>query len=518
MGGNVTATGPDFALGVNLPEVPASGTLAGQANGEPVLLSRIDGELFAVSGTCTHYGALLAAGLVDSDTIRCPLHHACFSLRSGAALRAPAFDPLDQWRVEVQHDRAFVRRKREPRAPAAPSVSAASVGEVVIVGGGAAGMACATELRRLGHRASITMLSADRDPPCDRPNLSKDYLAGTAPEDWMSLRQESWYREQEIDLRLQADVTSIDLEARQVRCSSGEPVHFDRLLLATGSTPNRLPAEGFDGPNVLTLRSLADARGLIERAVPGSRAAIIGSSFIGLEAAAALRARGLEVDIVSPEQVPFERVFGTGVGGMLQRLHERNGVRFHLGRVAARYDGKSVVLADGTEIAGDFVLVGIGVRPSTGLADGAVNVQDGVLVDEYLETSAPGIFAAGDIARYPDAVTGERLRIEHWVFAQRQGQVAAANMLGANKSFDAVPFFWTEQYGVSLRYVGHASHWDDLVVDGDLDGGSFIARYYLGGVHKATLSLDRDREALEDERKFERSIADARRVVACTGT
>ena len=267
------------------------------------------------------------------------------------------------------------------------------------------------------------------------------------------------------------------------------------------------------------LRSLGDARSIIARAVSGSRATILGSSFIGLEAAAALRTRGVEVDIVSPENVPFARVFGHQVGGMLQRLHERNGVRFHLGRVAARYDGNSVILADGSEVPADFVLVGIGVRPRTELAETALlEVQDGVLVDHHLETSASGIYAAGDIARYPDPLTGERLRIEHWVVAERQGQVAAANMLGLKKVFDTVPFFWTEQYGVSLRYVGHASDWDDLTIEGDLDAGEFIARYHLEGVHRASLSVGRDLDSLKDELKFEQLIAQTRIADNRTGT
>jgi NADPH-dependent 2,4-dienoyl-CoA reductase/sulfur reductase-like enzyme/nitrite reductase/ring-hydroxylating ferredoxin subunit len=506
MGEAAAISGPDFSLGIRQSEVPAGGVLAGHVEDEPVLLSRLGGELRAVGGACTHYGAALADGLVDGETVRCPLHHACFSLRTGAALSAPAFAGLDAWEVELEGEQVFVRRKLAPEAPAPASPPADDVRSVVIVGGGAAGFACAHELRRLGFEGGITMLSADSDPPCDRPNLSKDYLAGSAQPDWIPLRDGSWYSESGIDLRLGTRIVGIDPAGRRVRAASGEEFSFDRLLLATGSEPNRLDLPGFERDTVFTLRSVADSDAIAARAASGSRAVVIGSSFIGLEAAAALVARGVGVHVVSPERVPFERQFGAEVGGFFRALHERHGVRFHLGTEPAAFDGRSMRLANNQSIDADFVLVGVGVRPRLDLGRSAgVAVDKGLCVDPFLETDVPGIFAAGDIAAYPDPAGEGRLRIEHWVVALRQGQAAAANMLGLGKRFESVPFFWTEQYGVALRYTGHAARWDRVEIEGDVATGDFIARYHDQGVHRASASVGRDFDNLEDERRLEKA-------------
>jgi NADPH-dependent 2,4-dienoyl-CoA reductase/sulfur reductase-like enzyme len=458
-----------------------------------------------VGATCTHYGGHLGDGLAAGGSVRCPLHHACFDLRTGQALRAPALDPVDRWQVDVDSEKAYVSYKLKPQARSALDPES-DVGRVVIIGGGAAGLACANELRRLGYGGEIVMLSADSDPPCDRPNLSKDFLAGTAPAEWLPLRADDWYPENRIELRLSTEVTRIDSASKTVHSTSGD-ISYDRLLIATGSEPNRLMAPGFDSEKVFTLRSLADARAIAERAKCGSRAVVIGASFIAMEAAAALRARQLEVDVVSVEHVPFDRVFGIALGEFIKKLHERNGVRFHLGSVAAGFDGRSVSIPNGEPIEADFVLVGIGVQPRVSLARSAgAEVDNGVVVDSFLETSLPGIYAAGDIAFYPDPLSGERVRIEHWVHAERQGQVAAANMLGAKRPFDSVPFFWSEQFGTAIRYVGRASRWDQVIVDGEIDSGSFTIRYFSEGVHCASASVGRDRDNLEDELSLEHRI------------
>ena len=497
------ASGPDFSAGIRLDDIPEGGTVAGLVGEEPVLLSRFDGELYAVSGACTHYGAHLSDGVAVGGSVRCPLHHACFDLKTGGALRTPALDPLDRWQVDVDSEKAYVTYKLETSGDDSIELRT-DVQRIVIVGGGAAGLACANELRRLGFSGSITMVSADSDPPCDRPNLSKDYLAGTAPEEWLPLRTDDWYSENRIDLRLSAEVTHVDSEARTVHCASGEIFPYERLLIATGSQPHRLQAPGFDSDKVHTLRSISDARAIAQRAKAGSRAVIIGASFIAMEAAAALRARKVEVDIVSVEHVPFDRIFGVALGEYIQKIHEREGVRFHLGSAASGFDGRFVTTAKGDRLEADFVLVGIGVQPRVNVARYAgADVDNGVIVDGFLETSVPGIYAAGDIACYPDPVFGNRVRIEHWVHAERQGQTAAANMLGATKPFDSVPFFWSEQFGTAIRYVGHASSWDQILVDGDMDSGSFAIRYFCEGMHRATASVGRDRDNLEDEIQLE---------------
>jgi len=509
VGENAEASGPDFAKGIGVHECPEGTTVAGRVDDVPVLLSCIDGELFAINSTCTHYGGALAKGLIGKGEVRCPLHHACFDLKTGAVLRAPALDNLGRWKVEAEGDRIFVRHKL-PAATTAPVQT--DVRKIVIVGGGAAGLACAKKLRHLGYEGEIAILSADGDPPYDRPNLSKDYLAGTAPEEWIPLRGDNWYAENKIDLRLNCFVQAVDTVGRAVVLESGERLPFDKLLLATGSEPRRLNEPGFSADNCVTLRTLQDARDLIAHAKPGARAVIIGSSFIGLEAAAALRTRKVEVAVVSPEHMPFQRVFGPELGAFIQKQHEDHGVRFHLGTVTARFEDGAVVLADGGRLPADFVLVGVGVVPRISVAEAAgLDVDHGVLVDECLETSCPGIFAAGDIAAYPDALTGARVRIEHWAVAERQGELAAANMLGGKERFRSAPFFWTDQYGVIIRYVGHATAWDKAAVDGEIGGESFVLRYSQGGRHLASASFNRDHEILEDELQLERAMSTSSR-------
>jgi NADPH-dependent 2,4-dienoyl-CoA reductase/sulfur reductase-like enzyme/nitrite reductase/ring-hydroxylating ferredoxin subunit len=507
MSGNGELDGPDLSAGISLDDLATNATIAGRVGNEAILLSKFEDGLFAVSRSCTHYHADLADGLLSRGTVRCPWHHACFDLRSGRALRAPALDALDTWLVEVDGNTAFVRRKLELKS--SEQRHAGNAKKIVIIGGGAAGLACAHELRQLGYSGSLTMISADQDPPVDRPNLSKDYLAGSAPNEWMPLRSDSWYRDNGIDLRLSCEVNRIDPAARRVHTRTGDEFDYDRLLIATGSEPNRLTGNGFDHDAVVTLRSYADARAITVRLAPGMTAAVIGSSFIGLEAAAALRKRGIDVHVIAPEKLPFERILGPQVGLFLQALHERNGVRFHLGTSVRSFAKGAVILADGQAIRADIVLVGIGVRPRTSLAASAgIEAPAGIAVDAFLQTSVPEIYAAGDIVAYPDPLTGEPTRIEHWVVAERQGQAVAANMLGLRKRYQAVPFFWTQQYDVSLRYVGRAAKWDEVVIDGDVNSRDFIARYYDEGVHRASAAVGRDREMLEEERRFERLIAD----------
>lgn len=508
MSSNGEPEGPDFSAGISLDDLATNATIAGRVGPEAVLLSKFEDGLFAVSGSCTHYHADLANGLLSRGTVRCPWHHACFDLRSGRALRAPALDALDTWLVEVEGNIAFVRRKLERKST--EQRYGQDPKRIVIIGGGAAGLACAHELRQLGYSGALTMVSADHDSPVDRPNLSKDYLAGTAPDEWMPLRSDSWYRDNEIGLRLGCEVDRIDAEARRVHTRTGDEIAYDRLLVATGSEPNRLAGNGFDHEAIVTLRSYADARAIAARLSAGMTAAVIGSSFIGLEAAAALRKRGVEVHVIAPEKLPFERLLGPQVGLFLQALHERNGVRFHLGTSVTSFADGAVILADGQKVSADIVLVGIGVRPRTTLAASAgIEAPGGIAVDAFLQTSVSDIYAAGDIAAYPDPLTGELTRIEHWVVAERQGQAVAANMLGLRKRYQAVPFFWTQQYEVSLRYVGRAAKWDEVVIDGDVSSRDYIARYFDQGVHRASAAVGRDREMLEEELRFERLIAQA---------
>jgi len=501
------ASGPDLTAGVAIESIPAGGALAGHVDGEAVLLSRDGDGCAAVSGTCTHYGAPLATGRIANGEVRCPWHHACFSLRTGEALSAPAFAALRRYRVDVRDGLAFVRADGAPMAePVRTRADRAGPGRIVIVGGGAAGHAAAERLRALGHAGTITMLSQDGVAPCDRPNLSKDYLAGTAQADWLMLQPIEAYREHGIDLRLDCPVRALDLAASEVVLASGERRGYDALLLATGAEPVRLPVPGFDRPNVFTLRSVADADAIIAAAANARRAVLVGSGFIGLEAAGALRTRGLDVHVVTRDTVPLGKVLGREAGALLEALHVEHGVVFHHGRNAVGFDGATLTLDDGGTIACDLVLVGIGVKPRLELAKAAgLATGDGVLVDERLRTSQPGIYAAGDVAQYP--LRGEAVRIEHWVHAQRQGQVAAANLLGDERPYREVPFFWTGHYDLSLRYVGHARGWDEVRIDGDLAAHDATARYYGGGRLLAALSVGRDLESLAIEARLRDELA-----------
>jgi apoptosis-inducing factor 3 len=497
-------SGPDLTQGIAVDDIPDNGMVAGHVGEDAVLVARRGGQYFAIGATCTHYSGPLAEGVLVGDTVRCPWHHACFSLRTGEAVEAPAFNPVGCWRVEARDGKLFVREKLEP-ALAARAPKRAAPDRVVIVGGGAAGFAAAEMLRREGFGGSLTMVSNDESPPYDRPNCSKDYLAGNAPEEWMPLRPPEFYRENGIDLHLGTEVAAIDARGRSVSLKDGTNLPFDKLLLATGAEPIRLDLPGANAPHVFLLRSLADSRAIIERGKGAKRAVVLGASFIGLEAAAALRAREIEVHVAAPERSPLERVFGPDMAQFVRTLHEEHGVKFHLEQKAAAIDGTRVRLENGQNLDADLVIVGIGVRPRTALAERAgLAVDRGVSVNEYLQTSAPDIFAAGDIARWPDPHSGERLRIEHWVVAERQGQTAARNILGAQEKFAQVPFFWSQHYDVPINYVGHAEKWDDIAIEGDIAGRDCVLRYRRGGRVLAVASIYRDRDSLEAEVAMER--------------
>jgi NADPH-dependent 2,4-dienoyl-CoA reductase/sulfur reductase-like enzyme/nitrite reductase/ring-hydroxylating ferredoxin subunit len=497
---------PDLKKGVPLAGIPDGGKLLGTVGEEEVLLVRRGTELFAVGAHCTHYQGPLAEGLVVGDEVRCPWHHACFSLRTGEALRAPALDPIQCWRVERVGDAVVVGEKAAPSA--SPKVSSAShPSSIVIVGGGAAGLAAAEMLRRKGYEGPLTTISADGDPPVDRPNLSKDFLAGTAGEDWIPLRPTEWYSEHKVDLVLNSRVISLDTKQKKVTTEDGKTYEYGALLLATGADPIKLPIQGAAPAKVFYLRSFADSKAIVAKAASAKRAVVVGASFIGLEVAASLRNRGLDVHVVAPEQVPMEKTLGSEVGKFVRKLHEEHGVVFHLGETVKHVDGDKVTLSGGGTINVDFIVLGVGVQPSTALAEQAgLKMDRGIAVDEYLQTSAPGVFAAGDAARWPDLHTGDRIRVEHWVVAERQGQTAARNMLGARERFDAVPFFWSQHYDVPINYVVHAEKWDTIDIDGDVDKKDCLVRYKRDGRTLAVVTIFRDLASLEAEAEMEKLI------------
>jgi NADPH-dependent 2,4-dienoyl-CoA reductase/sulfur reductase-like enzyme/nitrite reductase/ring-hydroxylating ferredoxin subunit len=500
MGSDQQLTGPDLSQGVEATAVREGPPLLGHASGEAVLLARQGSEVFAIGATCTHYGGPLAEGLIVADSVRCPWHHACFSLRTGEAERAPALNPVACFDVEQRNEKLYVLGKRAPAAKRAATGPAS----VVIVGAGAAGNAAAEMLRREGYRGTVTLIGADPSGPYDRPNLSKDYLAGNAPEEWIPLRSEAFYAEQKIELRTGARVKEIDPRRKSLTLSDGTTLAYGALLLSPGAEPNRLSTPGADLPHVHVLRTLDDSRAIIARAKSAKRAVVIGASFIGLEVAASLRTRGLDIHVVAPDARPLERILGPQIGDLVRSIHEEHGVVFHLGDGVTQIDATSVTLKSGSKLAADVVVAGIGVRPSVELAAAAGLREDrGIVVDEYLLTSVSDVWAAGDVARWPDPHSGQKIRVEHWVVAERQGQIAARNILGQKVRCDLVPFFWSQHYDVTISYVGHAEKWDRIDVAGDLAKRDATVTYVRGGKPAAVATIGRDRESLEAEAAFE---------------
>lgn len=490
-------SGPDLKQGIPEGDVRDGVPLLGHADGEAVVLVRDAGKVHALGATCTHYGGPLAEGRVFEGAIHCPWHHACFDLATGHA-HGPALSPIACWDVALENGTIRVGARRDVKVG-----DAAGPKSVVIVGGGAAGVACAEELRAQGYKGAIVIVSGEGSDPVDRPNLSKDYLAGSAPEEWVYLRTGEMLAEREITLVGEA-ATAIDPKARTVKLGDGRELAWDALLVATGAEPIRLPIDGADLPHVHTLRTLRDSKAIAAAATDTTRAVVLGASFIGLEAAASLRARGASVTVVGPESVPLARVLGDEVGAFVKSVHEGKGVAFALGRKPARITADRVILDDGSELPASLVVMGVGVRPRTDLAGAAgLRLDRGVVVDEQFR-AAPNIWAAGDIARYTWG--GESVRIEHWQVAVRQGQAAARSMLGRGGKPD-VPFFWSQHHDVTLAYVGHAEKFERPEVKGSLDGRDAHVVYRDGGAVKAVVTIGRDQLALDVEAALHRGDA-----------
>ena len=510
MGGDAALAGPDLKLGVPAADVSEGKALLGHADGEPVMLTRCSAGIVAVGARCTHYSGPLNEGLFVGDTVRCPWHHAAFNLCTGAMLRPPALGDLPSWSVEERGDLVVVTARRTPVAVTADATRRhdAAPESIVILGGGAAGAVAADTLRREGYQGRVTIIEAGPSAPYDRPNLSKDYLAGTASEDWIPLHPDSHYAERGIELVLDRRAVEIDVSARALRLDDGTNRGFGALLIATGASPVKLDLAD-PGQPIHYLRSLGDSRAIIAAAGSAKQAVVIGASFIGLEVAASLRTRGLEVTVVGPEARPLERVLGPELGDFVRTVHEQHGVVFRLGQTVERIDAGSVTLKSGERLEAQLVVAGIGVRPETAIAERAGIATDrGIVVNEFLETSVPGIYAAGDVARWPDPRTGESVRVEHWVVAQRQAQTAARNMIvgrgGERERFDAVPFFWSQHYDVAISYVGHAAKWDSLQIVGDIAARDCELIYREDGHVRAVATIFRDRESLAAELALER--------------
>ncbi|GBD00644.1 Rhodocoxin reductase [bacterium HR18] len=471
---------------------------AGQTD---VLLVRLAGQVYALGAHCTHYSAPLATGVLQGERIICPWHHACFHARTGEHLEPPGLDHLPTFTVRIEGESIWVEVPEDVASHRLPALVRRDVSDgrtCVVVGSGCAGAYAVEALRAQGFTGRVLWITGAEFPPIDRPNLSKAYLSGEAPEEWMPLRPSAFYAAADVELIQDNPVVRLDATARRITLADGETLPYDVAILAPGAVPRRLEVPGAELSGIFTLRTLDDSRALRAAAQQARRAVVVGASFIGMEAAQSLRHLGLEVTVVAPEAVPFERTLGAPVGHVFQTLHEEHGVRFRLGRTVKAFAGEervaAVILDDGSELAADLVVVGVGVEPATDFVEGVAKAPDGsILVDAYLQ-AGEGLFVAGDAARFPDWRTGSPIRIEHWQTAAQLGRLAGANAAGRRQPYQGVPFFWTRQFGVSLQYVGYAGVWDQVVLEGDPSARRFLAYYVRDEAVWAIAGMGRGRE------------------------
>jgi 3-phenylpropionate/trans-cinnamate dioxygenase ferredoxin reductase subunit len=365
----------------------------------------------------------------------------------------------------------------------------------VIVGASLAGAKAAETLRHEGFEGRLVLVGTEDERPYERPPLSKDYLRGEAGRERVYVHGEDFYAEHDIELRLGRAAVDMNASLREVALDDGERLRYDRLLLATGAEPRRLAIPGADLDGVHYLRTVADADGLRERLDRGGAVVVVGAGWIGAEVAASARQRGLDVTLIAPDQVPLERVLGREVGGVYRDIHTEHGVHMLMGARVEAFEGDGAVdrvrTSRGRHLECDFVVVGIGVQPRTQLAGRAgLSIGDGILVDEYLQTTAPGVFAAGDVAGAQHPFYRERIRVEHWANALRQGPVAARNMLGAAEPYDGLPYFFSDQYEVGMEYSGFARTWDRVVFRGDPASREFIAFWLAGDRVQAGMNVN----------------------------
>ena len=471
-------------------------------NNVDILLSKIDDNFYAVAAYCTHYGAPLEEGMLSGDRIVCPWHHACFHAKSGDLLEPPARDSLPFYEVRTENNDVIVKLPEKIDSNRLPEMVKQDLEKddrtFIILGAGAAGNAAAQALREDGFQGRIVMITQENCGPYDRPNLSKDYLQGEAEPEWMPLRGEEFYSDNNIELLLNKKVTQVNAKDKHLVFSDNEILEYDKLLISSGGHARTLNIAGSNLRNIFTLRSFDDADRIIKACENASNAVIIGASFIGMETADSLRHRKIDVTVVAPEKVPFEHVFGNPIGSLFQQLHEENGVKFILEQAVERFEGdgnvEAVVLKNGDRIEADLVIAGIGVKPATEFIEGINRQRDGSLkVDQYFH-AANDVYAAGDIATFPYWYSGSDIRIEHWRTAERQGRIAAHNMTGKKTNFGSIPFFWTVQAGITLRYVGHVKEWDEIVVSGSIADKNFISYYVKNNKVQAAAGCNHDHE------------------------
>jgi NADPH-dependent 2,4-dienoyl-CoA reductase/sulfur reductase-like enzyme/nitrite reductase/ring-hydroxylating ferredoxin subunit len=489
-----------------------------------VLLLRQGDEYFAFVGQCPHHGAPLEDGVLCEGKIRCPWHQAVFDARTGQVEQPPSLDSLPQYRVEVVGGNVVAYLPREepkpvetPTAPRSGYIDARKAAEkgqyaaqpltdqtfgtgrnFAIIGSGAAGFLAAETLRAQGFAGNVTILTGEQHLPYDRTELSKRFLADPdSSPPW--LKDGSYLDKRGIDILYDHQVTAMDPQDRRLVCASGSSLEYDELLIASGSRPRRLDVEGADLDGVMTLRSYDDCRELRDWADRVDKAVVIGASFIGMEVAASLASRKISMQVIAPEDVPFEATLGPEIGRMLRSVHQQQDTQFHMGRKVKAFQGRdgkleAVILDDDTRIETELAVVGIGVEPVTDFLPDELTEEDGAIrVDAHLRHAA-GFFAAGDIARFDDPRAEGPVRIEHWRLAQQLGALAARNMAGKDATFQDVPFFWTKQFKTIVQYVGFGGSWDQTEIEGSVSDQDFLVYYLCDGKVRGVAGGGRDRQ------------------------
>ncbi|MGI4952170.1 MAG: FAD-dependent oxidoreductase [Janthinobacterium lividum] len=483
-----------------------------EQDGAKVLLARSGGRCHAVGAVCPHAGGPLNEGVLHDGAVLCPWHKAAFRLDTGRCVAPPAVDDLPRYGLRTEAGRLLLGPALSTPAPEAADTDPRVM---VILGTGAAGTAAAQALREEGFGGRVLLVGREDRLPYDRTVLSKYDLSGQKGGEKTPLHPAGFYDRQRIERRV-ADVTEVDPAARRVRFADGASLTYDAALLATGGEPRRLEVPGGDLPGVCVLRTPDDVAAILARAQGARHAVVAGAGFIGMEAAASLRERGLEVTVVAPGAAPLEKQLGPEVGAVFRRVHERAGIAFRLGDEIVAVEGqdqvRSVRLKSGATLPAELVIVGLGVAPATGMLRGLPLREDGGIDTGPDLRIADGLYAAGDIAGVPYGPGGKTIRVEHWRVAMQQGRVAALNMLGTMPGampktmpgampktmpgggavFDAVPYFWTIHFKKRLDYVGHAEAWDAVTIDGDLEAPAFLAFYAKAGRVQAVAGWGRD--------------------------
>ncbi|MFE4107538.1 FAD-dependent oxidoreductase [Almyronema epifaneia] len=469
----------------------------------PLLLTRKGDAVYAIAAHCTHLGAPLDQGVLSGDRVVCPWHNACFKATTGEYLEPPALDDLPCFETSIEAGMVWVDLPESVAQQQTPAMAAykpeADQRVFVILGAGAAGNIAAETLRQEGFKGRVVLITAEAKLPYDRTTLSKKYLQSDSSSAPPPLRTEAFYKQHNIELWSDRSVTQVDAQAKTLTFSDGQSLSYDALLVATGGKARKLNLPGAELKNVFTLHQAGEASALLAAAQQAQTAVVLGSSFIGMEVAASLTQQGLKVTVVSRSETPFEAVLGKPVGQLFQHVHAEKGVTFKLGHKIERIEGdravEAVILDNGERLSADLVIIGVGIELATDMLTGVDLHQSdrSVPVDAHLQAT-DGLYAAGDIARFPSSNTGQLTRIEHWRLAQQQGRIAAKNMLGKQVPFASVPFFWTGQFDLKLRYVGHAEGWNEVLYHGDLEKPEFLAFYVEDEKVRAVAGINRDRE------------------------